>query len=410
MWLGRVLSVDNYARLGLLMALQAGLTAMASAGVVEAVIGLLRDHRLPEERRDLHRGANVMFAALAAVVGMGAAVIFIAAVRNVAWSPVELVAVIASGLLTAFFYVMSGLVRLNEDHRVSLMLASLPALVGFVIGFLAFLWQRTLVAYFAGMAAGLFAAFLVSLLARPDLFAMPSGTAKARQLAEFMPSFLAIAGLGWLAGYGNTYIVELFFHSSDVARFSFAYTLASILQLVSTALNQTWSPRFFTLANAQPLDQVERKSRLYFLLHAAVLGTIGAFLIVVTPVVTGLLGGNLVHYGRAGAATFFLFTAYAISLPWYHAQNHFLVHGRGGDIMKIVIISTLLGLACVAIAIAALGVIGVYVGFMAQTGARSVVAVAFARSRWAISTTLDASLLATALMGAGLAISIAMAG
>jgi hypothetical protein len=141
-----------------------------------------------------------------------------------------------------------------------------------------------------------------------------------------------------------------------------------------------------------------------------VLGTIGAFLIVVTPVVTGLLGGNLVHYGRAGAATFFLFTAYAISLPWYHAQNHFLVHGRGGDIMKIVIISTLLGLACVAIAIAALGVIGVYVGFMAQTGARSVVAVAFARSRWAISTTLDASLLATALMGAGLAISIAMAG
>jgi hypothetical protein len=50
MWLGRVLSVDNYARLGLLMALQAGLTAMASAGVVEAVIGLLRD----ASRRQCH--------------------------------------------------------------------------------------------------------------------------------------------------------------------------------------------------------------------------------------------------------------------------------------------------------------------------------------------------------------------
>lgn len=410
MWLGRVLPVEDYARLGLLMALQAGLTAMASAGVVEAVIGLLRDHPLPEDRRHLHRGANVLFAALASLVGFGAVAIYVAVVRNVAWSWVELTAVIASGLLTAFFYVMSGLVRLNEDHRVSLTLASVPALVGFVAGFLAFLWQRTLVAYFAGMAAGLLVSFVLAVLLRPRLFEMPSDTGKARQLAAFMPSFLAIAGLGWLAGYGNTYIVELFFHASDVARFSFAYTLASILQLVSTALNQTWNPRFFALANSQPLELVEKKSRLYFLLHAAVLGSIGAVLIVATPIATKFLGGNLVHYGQAGVASFFLFAAYAISLPWYHAQNHLLVHGRGGEIMKVVVISSLLGLACLPVVIATMGVTGVYAGFMIQTGIRSVVAMIVARSHWRLTMVLDASLLATLLMGGGLAVSMAMAG
>jgi O-antigen/teichoic acid export membrane protein len=406
LWLGHVLSVEDFARLGLLMALQAGITALASAGVVEAVIGRLRNHRTPEDRGELHRAANIIFMVLATMVGVGAVLIYVAIVRNVAWSWIELGAVIGSGLLTAFFYVMSGLVRLNEDHRLSLALASFPALAGLVAGFVAFLWQRTLLAYFVGMAGGLLIPFLLSLLLRPGLFGMSSGAGRARQLAAFIPSFLAIAGLSWLAGYGNTYIVELFFQTSDVARFSFAYMLASMLQLVSTALNQTWNPRFFALANAETSKQVERKSRLYFLLHAAVLGGLGAFLIVATPIATKLLGGNLAAYGQAQTATFFLFAAYAISLPWYHAQNHFLVHGAGGDIMKIVVISTLLGLACLPLAIAALGVTGIYVGFTIQAGARSAVAMLFARARWRLHLVLDASLLATLLMSAGLAVSL----
>ena len=410
MWLGHVLSVEDYARLGLLMALQAGLTAMASAGVVEAVIGRLRDHRLPEDRRELYRAANVIFGSLAAIVGLGAVLIYVLAVRNVAWSWFELMAVIATGLLTAFFYVMSGLVRLDEDHRISLLLASAPPLAGFLTGFAAFLWQGTLLAYFAGMAAGLALSFALSLVLRPGLFEIPAGTAKARQLAAFLPSFLTIAGLAWLAGYGNTYIVELFFQASDVAHFSFAYTLAAIVQLVSTALNQTWNPRFFAQVHTKSPERLEQKSRLYFLLHAAVLGTMGAFLIVATPIVTGFLGGNLAQYGQTQPGTFFLFAAYAVSLPWYHAQNHFLAHGRGGDIMKVVVISTLLGLACLPVAIAMLGVTGVYAGFMIQTGIRSVVAVALARTRWRLNTVLDASLLATLLMGGGVAVSMAITG
>jgi O-antigen/teichoic acid export membrane protein len=404
LWLGHVLSVNDFARLGLLIALQAGVTALASAGVVEAVIGRLRDHRTPEDRGELYGAAILIFVALAATVGLGAVLIYVTIVRTVSWSWMELGAVVGAGLLTALFYVMSGLVRLNEDHRLSLALASLPALTGLIVGFLAFLWQRTLLAYFVGMAVGLLFSLLLSLLLRPGIF-RAAGPDKARQLAAFMPSFLTIAGLSWVAGYGNAYIVEFFFEPSDVARFSFAYMLAGILQLVSTALNQTWNPRFFALANAQTPEHVERKSRLYFLLHAAMLGGIGAFLIVATPIATNWLGGSLAEYGEARIATFFLFAAYAISLPWYHAQNYFLVHGAGRGIMKVVVISTLVGLACLPVAIAALGVTGVYVGFAVQAGARSAVAMLFARARWRLNTVLDASLLAALLMGGGLAVS-----
>ena len=53
LWLGRTLSVDDYAQFGLLYSLQTGLMTFGLVGIVEAVIGLLKSHRSADEQKKL---------------------------------------------------------------------------------------------------------------------------------------------------------------------------------------------------------------------------------------------------------------------------------------------------------------------------------------------------------------------
>ncbi len=409
MWLGHILSVEDYAAFGLLMALQAAVAAFASAGIVESVIGKLHTYSSPSSRQNLLRGADLVFLAMASAVAGATAIGYLSLHWRQISSALELSAVVSGGLFTAFFTVKSGLVRLTEEHVASVALASLPPLAGFLFGFVAFTLQGTVVSYFVGMALGLVGSLLVSLAFKPHLFVLPAHTTEAVAVAGKMPTFVLIGALGWLVGYGNTYIVEFFFKASDVAQFTFAYSLSSIMQLISTSLNQVWSPRFFARAHTVSLEELERQNSRFFVLHGAVLGAVGFALLVVTPIALQAVGGNLAHYAHMPGKLFFLFAAYALLLPWYHSQNYFLAHGRGAELMNVIIVSSLLGLALLPIAISVFGVLGVYLGFLIQMGAKSCVAMIWAWREWRLRLAYEGALLATLLIGLG-AITSTLAG
>ena len=384
LWLAQSLTVQAYATFGLLFALQAGVATLAAAGVVEAVIGLLKDRPSKPERDGLFHSANAVFALVALLTVVLVAAASGPLMRHAHATGVDLAFVALSGTLTAFYSLQSQLTRLNEAHGASVSLSFAPPLVGLLGGLAGFLVGGDVSAFVAGMALGLVACLPPFIIARIGFYGVGRSLVDARPILHRLAPFVLIAVLGWLSGYGNTYLVQSFFSATDVARFTFAYTLSSILQLVATALNQVWSPRMFRLIHELPAEEIERRNQRFFFLQGAVLGAVGAIVLVATPIAVRVGGGSLIAYRGLTDELFFLLAAYVLAIPWYHAQNYYYAHGKGRELMNATIVTSAAGVFLWILAASLFGPLGAYVGFLAMFALRSVATWRGARREWLV--------------------------
>jgi len=397
LWLARALPVDQYAHFGLLFAMQTGLTAFASAGIVELTIAALKDHSAPGSRMKLYARADMLSYALAAAGAVAALLVYLYRVQAHG-SVAEFLAVVACGALTAFFANQAAFSRLDERHFRSLTIGFAAPLAGLLAAAVAFWVWRSVPAFFMGMAIGLAVAY--GAFQFWDAGQRPAGDGWRPVIPLLVAAlpYIVITMLVWLGGYGNTYFVDAFFTSGEVARFTFAYTLSSILQLVATSLNQVWSPRFFNSMATQTVAQLEERNVRFFRLQGLVLGVCGGFIVMMLPLVLDVAGGNLLAYRSVGSDLTWLFAGYAVAIPWWHAQNYFLVHGQGRRLMLIVLYSTLAGVAAWLVLMMLLGVMGIYVGFMAQMLIRSVCIWFVANRAWSLRFAWQGPALALAVL------------
>lgn len=308
------------------------------------------------------------------------------------------------GVFTAFFAVQSQLTRLEENHRASLIISFFPQFFGLVSGAIAFLYFRSLTAFFTGFAIALILSLPAFMLMKIGFYGFVKHPRDTSQIFSRIGPFILIAMFGWLSGYGNTYLVQSFFTPTDVARFTFAYTLSSIMQLVATSLNQVWSPRVFKMLSDLPLKVVERKNRQFYKIQGIILGTIGAAVLGIFPVAIQIGGEKLVAYRGLTIELFFLFVAYAISIPWYHVQNYYFAHSRGKELMNVTLITSVLGMLAWLTAMWVLGPIGVFVGFMLLMATRMFGALFWARREWALEIAWEGPLIAIFLLSGGLGV------
>jgi len=404
LWLAHALVVEQYARFGLLYALQSGVTALASAGIVELTIASLKEHASATARSALYARGNLLCAVLALAAALLAGLVYVVVVGPPG-GVAECLALIAGGALAAFLANQAAFSRLDEQHARSLAVGFLAPLAGLAVAAGAFWIWRTVASFFIGTAAGLSLAYAAWTL-------RGSGHALARMPVRSVLSllvgalpYIVITGLAWLGGYGNTYFVDAFFTSADVARFTFAYTLSSILQLVATSLNQVWSPRFYNSVGQQPAGQLEARNLRFYRLQGLALGLCGAAVVLVLPPLLGLAGGNLLQYRSIGPDLSWLFAGYAVAIPWWHAQNYFLVHGQGRQLMSVVIASTVAGVAVWLLMMWWLGVVGVYAGFMVQMLIRSACIWWVARRAWSLRLAWQGPALALVLLAGASALS-----
>lgn len=400
MWLAHALTVEQYARFGLLYALQTGIAGLAVAGVTEAVVGMLGAHREPAARRALFAGANRVFAWLALAACALAVLVYLGWAAAIGASATDLLCVAMAGIVTAFFTLQSLLTRLDEHHAASLMLNVIPPLAGLLAAALTFLLLPTVSGFFAGMVGGLLLA-LLGLNAGGYRFAGFGARAEAGLIGARLAPYVLIVVLAWLSGYGNTYLVQSFFEAADVARFTFAYTLSSVMQLLATSLNQVWSPKFFRVVHEQPVAEVERGNRRFYAFQGAVLGGIGALVLVAVPFGVRLAGPSLASYSHLELELGLLFAGYALSIPWWHVQNYYMAHSRGPELMVVVVVASAAGLLAWLGAIWLFGSIGVYLGFAAMMLLRSIGAFLRARRLWPLRLMWEGSLLALLMLGAG---------
>ena len=383
-WLARILSVDDYARFGLFYSLQTGLMTFGLVGIVEAVIGLLKVHRSVEEQRALFAAANS-----ALCVTLVSSIVFALFVIVIFINPLEisfltLACVLVSGALMAYSTLQSQIVRLQEKHLSSLCFSFVLPLAGLVGSLVAFYHERTVQSVFLGSAIGLFISLAGLWISRVGFYGIADRLVEVRPILLRVTPFIAIAFLGWLGGYGNNYVITYIFKPKEVAKFTFALGLSSIMQLIASALNQVWSPRFYRITHELPLDDVEKKNRRFYSLQGVALGFVGGSGIALFPSTIKVFGGNLVAYQSMNLELFFLFSSYVLLSPWWHCHNYFLAYDKGPSVMRVILITSVIGIIAWLMLMWQLGTIGIYIGFMTQMLLRSAGILFVAKKYWPV--------------------------
>jgi len=384
LWLARTLSVEDYANFGLLYALQTGLVTFGIVGILEAVIGLLKTNQSEEEQTKLFATANNAFiiTLVSSVVIM--TLLFLLSVSNTGVSISTLAYVLISGALLAFSALQTQIVRLEERHLSSLCFSFIMPLAGLAGGFVAFVFDRSVHAFFWGTSIGLSLIIATFWASKIGYYDLADRWFEVRPILMRVTPFIAVAILGWLSGYGNNYIIKLFFDTKQVAMFTFALSLSSILQLIATALNQVWSPRFFRLIHQLPNDEVEKKNRQFFRFQSLAIGIVGGVVIGIFPFTINVLKGNLAAYQSMSLELLLLFSAYVIMCPWWHCYNYFLAYDSGPTIMRIVLITSVIGIIVWLGLMWLFGSIGIYIGFVTQMLIRTIGITMTAKKRWPV--------------------------
>jgi len=388
LWMARTLTQESYGAWGLIYASQTGIATFGLVGIQEAVVGLLKHQRGEHKRRRLYAAANAAFLRTVGVTLLVAAVYSGFFLVPKSSGAAGVIGVLISGALLAFATLQAQIIRLEEDHLGSLSFSFGVPLAGLLGSFGVFAIYRSIEGFFVGSAIAMIIAVLVlqgrskvRLIGR--LVEVPDRVLRMQVLSRLTP-FIAVAFFGWLSGYGNTFFVDQIFDSAEVARLTFVLTIGSMIQLVSSALNQVWSPRFFSLMRSQPFDAVERRNQRFFNSLALVLGALTGLCVVGLPPLLRFVGGNLTAYTSMHIELFLVASGYIVLAPWSHCQNYFLAHDKGKLLLRVVIVTSVIGIGVWLALMWLLGPMGIYVGFFAQMLLRSVGIALAARGQWPV--------------------------
>jgi len=385
LWFARTMSVVDYAAFGLLYAAQTAIRAFSLAGVVEATVGFLHQHRSGPQREELFSAATRVFILNALIVGV-VAILALTPFASRAGIQLSTVAwALVGGGLLATSTLQARLIRLEEEHLKSLLFSFLAPFAGVVGGFVAFTIRRDVEAYFLGLSIGVVVGIVPLWRVRRGFRWGLRTASLTRGVFSASVPFMALAFFAWVTGYGNNYVVSALFEPVEVARFTFGMTMSSILGLTASGLNQVWSPRFYQITREQPVERVERKNRRFFGVQAVALGVIGGVIVAVFPSTMRALGGNLLEYQSMNLELALMLAPWILEGPIRHCENYFMAYGRGRELMRVSVVSGLIGLATWAVLMIDLGPIGIYVGFALQKAVRLTGLIIMTRRQWEIT-------------------------
>lgn len=400
--MARSLTVAEYGQWGLLFAIQTGLATFGLVGIFEAVVGLMRQCGGSDERSKLFAAANGVFVF---TIGVSIAIAFVGGIFALGLDidVISLASVIFSGGLLAFAGLQAQLIRLEERHIASLSFSFLVPAVSVVASAIAFFTWHTTESFFLGSFVGL----LLTVVAL-WISGLPSTNGHGQEpiyrhqiFARLIP-YVAVAFFGWMSGYGNNLIINGVFEKAEVARFTFAMSIGAILQLVASALNQVWSPRFFRIIHVESIELVEEKNRKFFMAQSLIMGLIAMVGIIISSSLLRAVGGNLRYYSSMQVEYFLLFSGYIVLIPWWHCSNYYLAFDRGRNLMNIVIATSAAGVSLWVMLIWLLGPLGVYVGFFTQMLLRSIGIAVVSRGLWPLRLSWGGPVLGISLAGVGL--------
>lgn len=401
-WLAKVFSQEEYAIFGLMYALQTGVSTFAITGLFESVVGLLNG-KSESSVATLYNSTIISFFLLATFVGL-ISFILLHFFSSTTYSLGLQTAVIFSGVILSFASLKAQLFRLQERHVDSLAFSFLIPLGGVIGSFVIIFFDKSISSFFIGSILGSCFPLLFFLIKEGK----PDTAIHSRDIKNIfirISPFVLVTFFGWLSGYGNNFIVDFFLDLKTVARFTFALTIAAIMQMVASALNQVWAPKFYKDIHREPLHSVEKENKKFAFISCLLLGLVGFFILVLFPFGISIIGGNLASYQDLGVKLFVLLLAYLVLVIWTYCYNYLLAYDKGKIVMNITLFTSAIGIPLWVLLISQLGEIGIYLGFLLQMFLRSSVIYYVSIKYWRIAFSWLGLLVGVGLLCLGLLIS-----
>ena len=135
--------------------------------------------------------------------------------------------------------------------------------------------------------------------------------------------------------------------------------------LVANSLNQIWSPYFYKIAKINKDTYVESLSYTYYAFLTLLLSIFAIIILAVYEPLLLFAGGNLVLYSDFAIELTFIFASFIVYTPVWHCRNHLYLKSDGLSILKLTILSSLIGMLFLSIFIFLIGDMGIYVGIFA---------------------------------------------
>ena len=98
-----------------------------------------------------------------------------------------------------------------------------------------------------------------------------------------------------------------------------------------------------------------------------------------------MIGGNLAAYQSKDLELFLMIISYIFLIPWWHCHNYFIVNGKGDELLKVSLLTSLVGIVVWAMLMIIVGSLGIYIGFIFQMFIRAIGIVLAARKHWAVT-------------------------
>ena len=377
-WLARDLSEDEYAEFGLLYSMQIGIIALSISGIIETVTGFLKFDSI-NSRDKLVFNSKIVFLLYFIVV------IIALTAYNHLFLDTNLVyfIVIYCSLILAYCSIQYQLLRINEEHIKSIIFSFLIPLLGFIGAFIMYYNFRNYAYYYYGTAIGLTFSFITSVILRRSEFLIEGELVK--DIIYKSAPYIIVAFVGWCSGYGNSFIIDYFLDRESVAKYTFLLTLGSSVLVIATSLNQVWAPRVYKFISISELDKVEKESSEFYGKMSLYIACFSSFILILYPYILDFIGGNLINYKGYSFELMLILLSYVTLTTWWNSYNYMLYYGQGKLVLKVIIISSSLGLSTWLILIYCLKDFGVYLGFLFQVMLRSLVINFYSKSMYSVN-------------------------
>ena len=365
MWIIKTFSPTDYAYFALLFSMFQAISIFGGAGIKESIVGFYKDLDSEDEQSQIFNNAIVSSfpSILISVIAMLLFYFF----NEESESNILLICFITS-LFSGFVFSMTQLIahmyRLKENHFLSIMYLFFPQIMLYIGGFIFVTLNDSPQHFFFGSALFvLLTTIILLLIFSRDRFYLSYGPFTKKIFSKSIPYFI-IGITNWLKGYGNNFIILMLLGSLQVASYSFLFTLSGGLLIIVEAVNTVWVPKFYNLFYKTSSDIFEDLNNFIFGSLSVIIGIIVSVLIILYPFIVNLLGGNFENYVELNLELLIIMSAVIVYPVHWHLRIHYIIRSFGKKLMKINILSALLGISSMIMAIKIIGNLGIYIGFI----------------------------------------------
>ena len=258
-----------------------------------------------------------------------------------------------NGIILGNLLMTSCIYKLNEEHSKARFYLYVPQIVFHFVIFFSVYFSVNIDSFLLSTIALIF--FFILFQLKNCLLSIKSkiSYSSLKDLIFESSSYYSNAILGWLSGYGFSWIIKYLYTDSDVAQYFYIYTFSGIILLFTNSIFNVWNPYYL---NSKKSISVKNQNLVYDLVSIGVtlISILVAFFLFVY---TNDFQHQLIYFA-------ILFSSFIFYVPIWRARLYFQKLKKGWVLMRLTFLSSLISYVLFLIIQDFSGPISVYLFFV----------------------------------------------